>query len=97
MRLKPVGWAGIVAPAMQEQCPGWEDGRKEMGLLTLILFPVCKPNYSVEFSKVLCWMSWVLTQGLSQSVRKKDEIRPFTRFPWRFILHGLEVLQNRLI
>jgi hypothetical protein len=24
---KPVGWVGIVAPAVQEQRPGWEDGR----------------------------------------------------------------------
>ena len=28
---KPVGWAGIVAPAMQEQRPGWEDGRTKKG------------------------------------------------------------------
>ena len=29
---KPVGWAGIDAPAMQEQRPGWEDGRTKKGV-----------------------------------------------------------------
>jgi hypothetical protein len=26
-----VGWEGIVAPAMQEQRPGWQDGRMKKG------------------------------------------------------------------
>jgi hypothetical protein len=28
---EPVGWAGIVAPVMQEQRPGWDDGRTKKG------------------------------------------------------------------
>src|SRR5579859_229050 len=30
---QPVGWVGIIAPAMQEQRPGWEDGRTKKGSL----------------------------------------------------------------